>query len=293
MGLEKLQKILEEHKKWCFGEGGERANLSGADLREANLRWANLSGADLSEANLRWANLSGADISGANLSEADISEADISGANLSGADISGADISEANLRWANLSGADISGANLSEADLSEADISGANLSGADLSGANLRGANLRGANLREANLSEANLGWANLGWTNLSGAIGLLASVDFLSQFETTTDGLIAYKTIGGNYPAPARWKIECGSVIQEVVNPDRCCDCACGINVATIAWARAHGGHLPIWKVLIKWIDLADAVVPYGTDGKFRVARCTLLGIVKDDTDKITDKCS
>ena len=62
------------------------------------------SGADLSGANLRWANLSGADLSGANLSGANLRWANLSGANLSGA----------NLRWANLSGANLRRADLSD-----------------------------------------------------------------------------------------------------------------------------------------------------------------------------------
>lgn len=38
MEKEKLREILEKHKKWLNGEdGGERANLYGADLRGANL----------------------------------------------------------------------------------------------------------------------------------------------------------------------------------------------------------------------------------------------------------------
>ena len=61
-----LKSILEKHLKWLRNEdGGERANLSGADLSGANL-----SGADLSRANLSRANLSGANLSGANLSRA-------------------------------------------------------------------------------------------------------------------------------------------------------------------------------------------------------------------------------
>ena len=68
-----LKEILEKHNKWLNnGEGGERANLSGA-----NLSGADLSGANLSEANLRWANLSGANLRWANLSGANLSEADI------------------------------------------------------------------------------------------------------------------------------------------------------------------------------------------------------------------------
>ncbi len=61
------------------------ANLSDADLRGANLRYADLSGANLSDANLRGANLRYADLSGANLRGANLSGANLRGANLSGA----------------------------------------------------------------------------------------------------------------------------------------------------------------------------------------------------------------
>lgn len=112
---DELREILENHKKWIMGNGGEKANLS-----NANLRWADLSGEDLRGADLRGAYLRGADLSGA----------DLRGADLSGANLIGAYLRRAYLRGANLSGADLSGANLSVADLS-----GANLSRADLSGA--------------------------------------------------------------------------------------------------------------------------------------------------------------
>jgi len=122
------------------------------DLSGANLRGADLSDADLRGANLRGANLSDADLSDANLRGADLSGANLRGANLSDADLSDADLSDANLRGANLSGA-----NLSDADLSDANLRGANLRGADLSDANLRGANLSDANLRGADLRGADL----------------------------------------------------------------------------------------------------------------------------------------
>ena len=83
MDNEKLKEILERHQKWLNDEeGGEQANLCGAnlygaDLWEANLRGANLYGADLREANL-W---------GANLREADLRGADLCGANLWGANL--------------------------------------------------------------------------------------------------------------------------------------------------------------------------------------------------------------
>ena len=113
MNEENIIKYLERHLKWINDEeGGEKADLREAylreaDLREADLREANLIGANLREANLIWANLREAD-----LSEADLREANLIGANLR----------EANLREANLRGAD-----LREADLRGADLRGANL----------------------------------------------------------------------------------------------------------------------------------------------------------------------
>ena len=227
-----------------------------AKILELHKKWLNseeggerayLSGANLSEANLSGANLRWAYLSSANLSEANLSEADLSGANLRGANLSGANLSEANL----------SGANLSEAYLS-----GANLSEADLSGANLSGANLIGA--------------------NLSMAQGLLSACNYLdAHFERVEDGYIAYKIFGAQYKAPEKWKIEAGSVIDEVVNPDRTCECGCGINVAPIEWVkRNYSGD--IWKVLIRWEWLAGVVVPYHTDGKIRCERVELLGVVE-----------
>ena len=64
MTKSELNEILEKHRKWLNDEeGGEKATLSGADLRRANLSGENLSGADLSWADLRRADLSVADLS--------------------------------------------------------------------------------------------------------------------------------------------------------------------------------------------------------------------------------------
>ncbi|MCD1874106.1 pentapeptide repeat-containing protein, partial [Listeria monocytogenes] len=67
MKQEELDIILENHGKWLLNEGGERANLSNADLKNTNLRFANLRLADLRGANLSYADLNGADLSYANL----------------------------------------------------------------------------------------------------------------------------------------------------------------------------------------------------------------------------------
>jgi hypothetical protein len=103
MDREKLQETLSKHGKWLRSEdGGERADLSEANLRGADLSEADLRGADLTGATLRGANLTGADLTGA-----DLTGADLRGANLRGADLSEADLSEADLRGANLRGADL------------------------------------------------------------------------------------------------------------------------------------------------------------------------------------------
>jgi uncharacterized protein YjbI with pentapeptide repeats len=160
-----------------------RANLSGADLRGANLSRTNLSGADLRKANLTSTYLGRANLSGADLSEANLTSTYLSGANLSSANLSGANLCEANfsgtdLRKANLKGTYLSGTDLRDANLSEADLSYVNLhninlirtylSGANLSGTNLSSANLSGGNFSGTNLSGANLSYANLSGTNLS-----------------------------------------------------------------------------------------------------------------------------
>ena len=51
MDKQELKAILGKHLKWLRGEdGGERANLFGANLSRADLSGANLSRADLSGA---------------------------------------------------------------------------------------------------------------------------------------------------------------------------------------------------------------------------------------------------
>ncbi|EJF9945086.1 pentapeptide repeat-containing protein [Listeria monocytogenes] len=133
MNQAELDVVIEKHEKWLRDGYGERANLSYADLRRADLSCANLSYADLSYADLRRANLRGANLSYANLSYADLRRADLSGANLRGANLR-----RANLSYADLSCADLSCANLRVANLSYADLSYANLRRADLNWINWR-----------------------------------------------------------------------------------------------------------------------------------------------------------
>lgn len=77
MTQNKLDKILENHKKWLNADGGSRANLRGAALQGAKLRGADLQSANLRAADLRDADLRGADLWGANLRGADFRDANI------------------------------------------------------------------------------------------------------------------------------------------------------------------------------------------------------------------------
>jgi uncharacterized protein YjbI with pentapeptide repeats len=165
---------------WDVHQMARDGNLSGADLRGANLRYADLSDANLSDANLRYADLSGANLSDANLRDASLSHADLSGANLYRANLPGA-----NLRDASLSHADLSGANLYRANLPGANLPGANLYDANLYDANLRYANLSGANLYDANLRYADLSHADLSHADLSHADLRGASHDEWTQWPT------------------------------------------------------------------------------------------------------------
>jgi len=151
---------------------------------------------------------------------------------------------------------------LSEYDLRRADLRRANLSGADLSDADLSGADLSGADLSQTQ--------------------GLIDAINYMeAHFERTEEGYIAYKTFNSQYTAPDKWKIEPGEVLEEVCNPERTCDCGCGINVAPLGWVKArHSGQ--IYKMLIRFEWLAGVVVPYQTDGKIRCSRAQILEVVE-----------
>ena len=113
MSGDKLESILEAHRKYLAGEdGGRCADLSHANLSHANLRGADLRNADLSHANLGFANLRGADLRNANLIGVNLMDA-----NLKNADIRNANLRGANLSFTNLIGASLIGANLMYANL--------------------------------------------------------------------------------------------------------------------------------------------------------------------------------
>ena len=152
---EDVQRLLETNS--C-----EQCDLSQANLREVDLKYANLNGADLTGADLRSADLGHANIDGSNFSGAGLSHAQLNNVNLKVANFRGADLSSVDLTRADLREMDLTGTNLSEAILAEAELRATNLSGANLSKAILVQSNFHGANLNEADLSWAYLYKAKL-----------------------------------------------------------------------------------------------------------------------------------
>jgi hypothetical protein len=163
-------------------------------------------------------------------------------------------------------------ANLSRANLSGADLSGADLSRADLSRADLSGANLSGANLSRANLSRA----------NLSRAVGVNKfRTDPLHLLRDQPGKIRAYKLVNSDGEGPFN-----GGVIYRVgescevadADTDESTQCAAGINLATLDWCMHEwrSGY----RILIAEFEAADiAAIPIGSDGKFRVFRCAIVG--------------
>ena len=123
----------------------EGCDLSGANLREANLWEANLQGANLQDASLFGAYLEGAILLGA-----DLQGATLAGANLQRANLSNAYLQSANLQNANLQNASLRTANLQNANLQVTLLQGANFQFADLTGAKLGAAMIRGADFSNA-----------------------------------------------------------------------------------------------------------------------------------------------
>jgi hypothetical protein len=282
---EMIELLTTDVKKWNEWRAGNTERL--------DLRYSNLSGSNLRGSNLRDSDLSGSNLSGSDLRDSNLRGSDLSGSNLSGSDLRYSNLRGSDLRYSNLSGSNLRGSNLSDSNLSDSDLSGSDLSGSDLRYSNLRGSDLRdsdlsGSNLSGSDLRDSNLRGSDLRYSNLSGSKDLPISTDFLEGLESDENGLIVYKRIGSGattYDPPESWTIAPGAVLTEVVNPCRTSECASGVNFGTREWCEKNYTGAELWKCRIAWIDLADVVVPYHTDGKARCARLTLLEVVDEKT--------
>jgi len=92
-----------------------------------------------------------------------------------------------------------------------------------------------------------------------------------------------AYKLVDAGLQSP----IQCGGKIQYVIGQDVSVDdastdeseqCAAGVNLATLDWCLRWWQDG--WRILIAEFTADDiACIPMGSDGKFRVHRCTIVG--------------
>ncbi len=191
MDQETLNKTLAAHHIWLesAGQDGQRADLSGADLR-----FLDLSGARLKEAVLH-----GADLVGTNLTDADLEAADLEGATLLGARLEGANLERvhapgvnffsANMTAASLRGADLREALLQEATLTQAKLHDATLTEANLLKAMLREADLTAADLRRTELTHAYLGYAGMERAQVQEATLRHASLEAADLRDARFDG--------------------------------------------------------------------------------------------------------
>jgi uncharacterized protein YjbI with pentapeptide repeats len=124
------------------------AKLRGADLRFSGAKSVFLAKADLKDAEFQRATLDQAKLQGANLESAKLRWAKLRFANLQGANLRLAHLNGANLSWANLHGANLEGTILKGANFEGADLRSAYLQGAKMAGVKFAGVNFSAADLR-------------------------------------------------------------------------------------------------------------------------------------------------
>ena len=123
MEMSELKNILALHEKWLNEEeGGERADLHGADLDHICLDNVDFRNANLREVSFRDAVITNSDFRGADLYEADFRFAFLQGSDFSAANLKDADFTRANLCNADFFNADLMGADLGEADIKGVDF---------------------------------------------------------------------------------------------------------------------------------------------------------------------------
>lgn len=160
--------------------------LNNSDLKGSDLREAKLNDSRLRNANLRKADLSRADLENAKLESADLSNTKLNAANLSYADLIDAKLENADLSNANLNNADLRNANLCCVELNRTQLTQANLCRTDLRKSQLIGTNLEDTNLWRSNLSNAHLHNADFSRANLS--LTDLTNADFKNTILNNAD---------------------------------------------------------------------------------------------------------
>jgi uncharacterized protein YjbI with pentapeptide repeats len=130
----RMQRIILEH-----------ADLRGADLSHADLSNAKCEGANIEEADFRFANLRRSRLKGLCLRKAQLQGANFYQANLINCDLEGVQLDTPNFESAFLTGTLLTGSSLKSPNFQAASLQNAGLAEIDWPNADLRDANLRGA----------------------------------------------------------------------------------------------------------------------------------------------------
>ena len=148
------------------------------------------------------------------------------------------------------------------ADLRGADLQFANLRNADLQGADLQGADLRGADLKNTILEDIN-------WLAYIGIVP--DKKGFAYAYKITNSAGEGIYNGGINYTKGMNFKVD-------KVDEDTNRQCSYGINLATFSWCLNQFTDKTYRLFMFKF-NTKDAVCPIGSDGKFRVKKCTKVG--------------
>ena len=142
--------------------------------------------------------------------------------------------------------------------------------------------NLRYADLRYADLRYADFSYAELRYTDLLYAKNLNKYITTPLYSMLDQIGKIrAYKIVNskneGIYNGGLVYKI--GEEVEiKKANTDEFNNCGEGINLATLDWCIKE--YKEGYKILIAEFTKKDiACIPIGSDGKFRVFRCKIIG--------------
>ena len=143
-------------------------------------------------------------------------------------------------------------------------------------------ANLSCADLSGADLSGANLYRANLSGANLSGAIGINPYlITPLLILKDMPGKIRAYKLVDEKMEGHCKGglKYAKGKIVEvKDANTDTNEHCGAGVNLATLDWVMREWREG--YRILVAEFTAKDiASIPTGTDGKFRVFRCKIVG--------------
>jgi len=159
--------------------------------------------------------------------------------------------------------------------LYRADLRFANLSSADLRFANLSSADLRSANLSFADLSSANLRFANLSYAEYKEPI-MYSDLFYLLTLQEPIMMRAWKYLVNGKSPYQKK-EYEVGKTYEfKDIDENKLELCGKGGNIATLNWCLKD--KLEADEFIEVEFNTKDLVVPYFTDGKFRVKKFQVL---------------